>query len=325
MAARQGRAMRFDLTDPDLAHLLRWVQHGVVSRRQIEELGGRESDIRRMVRRRELTAAHPGVYVNHTGQLTRAQREWVAVQSAWPAALTDDSALPRPKSSAIHIAVHLGRTIAVPRFVVPHRTARLDEIVDWRAGPPQVQLEHALINVMSDHLVKEDVAAAFEVLTATAFTRRTSPQWLLAALAARPRVTGRAMIQAMTEDLRDGVCSVLERGYRDRVERPHGLPRARRQVRSSATGRATDQDVRYEQYGLVVELNGRTWHDNPRAWDADAKRDLAELAVSDLLTARVTYGLVFREPCQTAAWIGEVLQKLGWQGELRPCPRCPAR
>src|SRR5215210_3810747 len=82
-----GPTMRFDLSHPDLDHLLRWVQHGVVARRQIEELGGRESDIRRMVRRRELTPVTPGVYVNHTGQLTRAQREWVAVRSAWPAAL----------------------------------------------------------------------------------------------------------------------------------------------------------------------------------------------------------------------------------------------
>jgi hypothetical protein len=317
--------MRFDLTDPDLAHLLQWVQHGVVSRRQIEELGGQESDIRRMVRRKELNAAHPGVYVNHTGELTRAQREWVAVQSAWPAALTNDSALPKPTSSAIHIAVHLGRTVVVPRFVVPHRTANLDDLVDWRAGPPTVQLEHALINTMSDHLAKEDVAAAFAALTATAFTRRTTPEWLLAALASRSRVGGRAMIKTMTEDLRDGVCSVLERGYRHRVERPHGLPHARRQARSSATGNATDQDVRYEQYGVVVELNGRTWHDNPRAWDADAKRDLAELAVSELLTARVTYGLVFGEQCQTARWIAEILRRQGWRGEFLRCPRCPPR
>lgn len=317
--------MRFDLTHPELAHLLKWVQHGVVSRRQIERLGGSESDIRRMIRRRELTSVHPGVYVNHSGELTRAQREWVGVQSAWPAALTNDTALPKPASPAIHVAVHLGRTVVVPRFVVPHRTANLDRLVDWRAGPPTVQLEHALINVMSAHLKEDDVAAAFAALTATAFTRRITPEWLLAALASQPRVAGRAMIRAMTEDLRDGVCSVLERGYRHRVERPHGLPSARRQARSSATGKATDQDVRYEQYGVIVELNGRTWHDNPRAWDADAKRDLAELAVSELLTARVTYGLVFRDQCQTARWIADVLRRRGWHGECRRCPRCRPR
>ena len=83
--------------------------------------------------------------------------------------------------------------------------------------------------------------------------------------------------------------------------------------------------MRYEQYGVIVELNGRTWHDNPRAWDADAKRDLAELAVSELLTARVTYGLVFRDQCQTARWIADVLRRRGWRGECRRCPRCRPR
>jgi hypothetical protein len=209
--------MRFDLTHPELAHLLKWVQHGVVSRRQIERLGGSESDIRRMIRRRELTSVHPGVYVNHSGELTRAQREWVGVQSAWPAALTNDTALPKPASPAIHVAVHLGRTVVVPRFVVPHRTANLDRLVDWRAGPPTVQLEHALINVMSAHLKDDDVAAAFAALTATAFTRRTTPRWLLVALASRPRVVGRAMIRAMTEDLRRRLL-----GTRARLSLPGG-------------------------------------------------------------------------------------------------------
>lgn len=315
--------MRFDLTNPDLEHLMRWVQHGVVARRQIEEFGGRESDIRRMVRRRELATVHPGVYVNHTGTLTRQQREWVAVLSAWPAALTNQSALPRPAGSAIHIAVHLGRTVAVPPFVVPHRTANLNDLVDWRAGPPTVQLEHALINVMAGHVRAEDVAAAFAVLTTTAFSRRTTPDWILAALATRQRVTGRETIKGMVEDLRDGACSVLERGYIHRVERPHGLPRGHRQVTSRATGSRTDQDVHYERYGLIVELNGREIHDNPRAWDDDALRDLAELATSDALTARVTYGLVFREQCRTGAWIASILGRRGWTGPFRRCPRCP--
>ncbi|KAA1424349.1 hypothetical protein F0U47_18515 [Nocardioides antri] len=313
------------MTDPDLDHLLRWVQQGVVSRRQIEGMGGRHSDIRRMIRRRELTSVHPGVYVNHTGRLTRGQREWAAVLAAWPAALTDDSALPRPTSPAIHIAVHPGRTLEVPPFVVPHRTAHLDDLVDWRAGPPTVQLEHALVNVMSQHLRRQDVEGAYAALTSTAFTRRTTPDRVISTLGSRARVAGRALITEMAQDLRDGACSVLERGYLHRVERPHGLPRADRQVRSTATGSATYQDVRYSRYGLIIELDGRGYHDNPKAWDDDARRDLAGLASSEVLTARVTYGLVFREQCRTAVWIATILGRRGWGGELRRCPECPPR
>ena len=316
--------MRFDLSDPDLDHLLRWVQQGVVSRRQIEDFGGKESDIRRMVRRRELAPVHPGVYVTHTGSLSRRQREWVAVLTAWPAALTNDSALPRPMSTAIHIAVHLGRDVKVPRFVVPHRTANLDELVDWRAGPPTVQLDHALINVMSSQVKRDDVAAAYAALTANVFTRLTTPESLLNALEARPRVAARSTIVGLIEDLRDGLCSVLERGYVYRVERPHGLPRGRRQARSHAAGKPTDHDVRYDRYGVIVELDGRAFHDSARARDVDAGRDLAELATAERLTARVTYGLVFREQCHTARWIAQILRRQGWRGEFRRCPRCPA-
>jgi len=240
-------------------------------------------------------------------------------------ALTDDSALPGPSTSAIHIAVHLGRTVTVPGFVVPHRTANLDDLVDWRAGPPTVRLEHALIDVMSAHIVSEDVAAAFAALTDTAFSRLTTPSRLITALGGRQRVAGRSLIEALVIDLRDGACSVLERGYLHRVERAHGLPRAERQRRSRATGSATDQDVRYEKYGLIVELDGRAVHDNAQAWDNDARRDLAELATSELMTARVTYGLVFCEQCQTARWIAEVLRRQGWRGEFRRCPQCPPR
>ena len=51
----------------ELEHLLTRVQDGVVSRRQLRELGARDHDIVRLVRRRDLVAVHPGVYVAHTG------------------------------------------------------------------------------------------------------------------------------------------------------------------------------------------------------------------------------------------------------------------
>jgi hypothetical protein len=186
-----------------------------------------------------------------------------------------------------------------------------------------VALEHALVNVMSGHCKGQDVASAYAALTAAAHSRLTTPDRLLEALARRERVARRPTIQAMIEDLRDGACSVLERGYLHRVERPHGLPRADRQRTSYAMGARTDRDVTYSSYGLVVELDGREIHDNARSWDDDARRDLAELATSDLTTARVTYGLVFREQCATARWIAEILRRQGWRGELVRCPLCP--
>lgn len=119
-----------------------------------------------------------------------------------------------------------------------------------------------------------------------------------------------------------GADSVLERGYLHGVEGRHGLPRGIRQRRSDSTGQRTLQDVRYDTYGTIVELDGRETHDTAAARDADATRDLAELAVTGDVTLRLTYGQVYRDRCRTAALVARVLQSRGWQGELQPCPEC---
>lgn len=313
--------MPVDLTHPDLAHLLGWVQDGVVARRQLLDAGATDRDIRRMVRHRELTRAHPGVYVNHTGPLSYEQRQWVALLAAWPAALTGASALPgRP--AVIEVAIDHGRKLQMPRGSVARRTARLREKVRAGSCPPRVQVEHAIIDVMARHITRGDVAEAFAQLTRTCFDRRTTPDRIGSVLADRERVAGRRVIEGLLADLRDGACSVLERGYLHLVERAHGLPGGRRQARSAATGAPTDKDVRYDDYGVIVELDGRAYHDSAHARDADARRDLAERAASDTTTLRVTYGLVFDDPCRTAAWVAEVLRRRGWSGEPRDCPAC---
>lgn len=314
--------MPIDLSHPDLAHLLRWVQDGVLARRQILEAGGTDADIARMVRRRELALVHRGVYVNHTGPLTYAQREWVAVFAAWPAALGGESAIPGRRPGVIEVAVDHGRRVQPPSRVRVRRTARLAAKVRPGSLPPRVEPEHALIEVMSRYVGADNVAGAFTVLADACFTRETSPARILQALESWPRVPCRATIQSLVRDVRDGACSVLERGYLHRVERAHGLPPGRRQVRSMATGRRTVRDVTYEDFATVVELDGLLGHSTTRDRDRDSRRDLAEAAVSDTVTLRVTYGLVFDDPCATASRIGLVLQRRGWNGVVAPCAAC---
>ncbi|GAB2972287.1 hypothetical protein [Nocardioides montaniterrae] len=310
------------MTNQRLLDFYRSTQCGVLARRQLVEAGLDDDDIARMLRRRELCRVHRGVYVDHTGPLARRQREWAAVLAAWPAALSHESAVPGLTSDRIHLAIGLHRSVAPMRGVRLHATAGFDERVDRSSAPPRVRPHHAVVDVMTDRIRAGDVAGAYAALTTATF-RGTSADRVERALASRARVPGRALIAGMLEDLRTGACSVLERGYLQQVERAHGLPAADRQRASTATGRRTVQDVRYERFGLVVELDGRGFHDNPRARDADARRDLAELAVDDARSARVTYGLVFNEACRTAGWIAQVLRRGGWTGALRRCPECP--
>jgi hypothetical protein len=305
-------------------HLLTWVQDGVVARRQILGAGGTDRDISRLLRRRELTQVCRGVYVNHSGRLTWTQRQWAGVLAFWPAALAHVSALPDPPTAVLHVAVAPGRNLRpLPRIVV-HRTPDFDKRAELDRSPPAIRLEHALIDVICDDLGREDVPAAFAALARVCATRRTSPERIQRTLASRRRVTGRHTLEAMLDDVRDGACSVLERGYLHRVERAHGLPVGARQTHSTATGGTTYQDVRYREQGVIVELDGRAFHDSPFDRDRDALRDLAELSRSGLVTTRVTYGLVYGDACRTARLIADLLRQRGWRGRLRACPKCPA-
>jgi hypothetical protein len=119
----------------ELDHLLTRVQDGVVSRSQILAIGGSDGDIARMIRRRELVVVHPGVYVNHTGQLSRAQQEWAAVLYYWPAALCHESALPKPsRTGPVHVAVDARRHRRALSNVTLQRVARTRSST-WRHPP----------------------------------------------------------------------------------------------------------------------------------------------------------------------------------------------
>jgi hypothetical protein len=234
------------------------------------------------------------------------------------------SALPDPPPAVIHIAVAPGRNLRPLQRIILHRTPDFETRAELHRSPPAIRLEHAMIDVIADDLGRRQVREAFAVLARICSTRRTSPERILQTLAVRQRVTGRATLEAMLADLRDGACSVLERGYLHRVERAHGLPAGERQTHSTATGHSTYQDVRYRKQGVVVELDGRAFHDSADERDRDALRDLAELSRSGLVTTRVTYGLVYGDACRTASLIADLLRQRGWRGRPRCCPNCPA-
>lgn len=127
------------------------LQDGVVSRKQLIELGALPHEIARMVRRRDLIRVHRGVFVNHTGPLLRIQREWSAVLAVWPAALTRGSALPgADHSDAVHVAVTASRTPARVEGVVVHRTPDFESRVVWVTSPPRVRVEHAAIDLAAE-------------------------------------------------------------------------------------------------------------------------------------------------------------------------------
>lgn len=302
-------------------------QAGVVARRQLLAAGLADHDIRRLVRRRELMTVHPGVFVDHTGELTWLQRAWAGVLYAWPSALCGESAMRaaegpgrrQDRETVITVAVHHERKVRSQPQLWIERRRDLDDMVLWNLGPPRFRYEDAALDVSLEAATDLDAVAA---LAAACGSRRTTATRLEAALATRERARRRRWIGAVLHDIAEGTCSVLEHGYLVRVERPHGLPSGRRQARATASGGTIYRDL--EIGDLVVELDGRLFHDSATARDRDLERDL-DASVGRFSTVRLGWGQVFDRPCATAGKVGQVLRGHGWTGAVKACgPACTA-
>jgi hypothetical protein len=315
------------MADRHLEELLS-LQEGVISRRQAHALGLKPHDIARRLRRRDWVRLLPGVFLNHTGEPTWLQRAWAGVLLYWPAALSHTSALrayagPGSRrhegTDPIHVCVATGRNMTpVPGYQV-HRVTGLDEHVRWNLAPPRVSIEHAAVTVAADAASEFDAIA---VLADACQSRRTTARRLLVHAESRSRLRRRSFLVEVLSDIAAGACSVLEHGYLHRVERRHGLPTPRRQAGGTSRRGPLWRDVDYPEYGLVVELDGRLFHDTVGARDRDLDRDLdAAVDVGD--TVRIGWGQVFDRGCWTAGRIGVLLQRRGWSGSPRKCgPDC---
>ncbi|AXE39714.1 hypothetical protein JS278_02576 [Acidipropionibacterium virtanenii] len=115
-----------------------------------------------------------------------------------------------------------------------------------------------------------------------------------------------------------GAQSSMEVRYLRDVEKAHGLPRGVRQ-KSVVAHKFTD--VIYEQYKLVMELDGLVGHfgegENHDTW-----RD-SELLLRGIESMRFGWADVTVRPCEVAAMVAWVLQVRGWDGQMQLCPSCP--
>ncbi len=304
-------------------------QSGVFTRQQALDHGTTRIEFARAVRRGEQVRIHPRVYVGHNGPLCWLERAWAAVLWADPVGLWGASALRAYQQrdltarddEAIHVLTDRDRRLAAPAGVVLHRSAHAHERIQINLSPPRVRYEHTVLDLAES--AGDDLAAIAAVADACG-SRRTTAVRLAEVLESRPWAHRRVWLARVLDDVHWGTCSVLEHGYLSLVERPHGLPEGRRQASARLGNRAMWRDVQYEDWGFLVELDGRLGHTGTRDRIRDLNRDLGALAQQDLTTARLGYGQVFGTGCRTAARIGEVLQRLGWAGEVTPCPKCGA-
>lgn len=304
-------------------------QDGVVSRAQLVDAGCEPHDLERMIRRKELFVALPGVYVDHNGPRSWQQRAWIAVLSCWPSALAGASAL-RAESgpglrgfndaAAIEVAVDVARTVRDKPDVRVRRMAGLEARSRWNASPPRVRYEEAVLDVVAGLTREWDV---IDACSAAVRGRCTTAERLSRALEARHRFPRRTWLVRVLADVAAGTASVLEHGYLHRVERAHGLPAADRQRKDRVAGARIYRDAPYPAYDLDVELDGRLDHSALPDRDRDLERDL-DSALHERRSIRLGWGQVYDRPCRTAAQVARLLAIGGWEGSPTPCsPSCP--
>lgn len=268
---------------------------GVLSRRQLRQLG-----VHRDVVRRAVHAGHWTAYGNQTVALqnrllTQQEHWWRAVWEVGieVAAIDGVSALlcaglSGYSDEAVHISVlHWHRT-GQPFGTTIHKVIRrtTDEIVP--VGLPRVRTPIAAVRAAQ--WARSDRQAAL-LLAMTVQQRLARPDQLAAAHTASPGRRRRAFIKRIISDVASGAQSLGELDFAA-ICRRRGLPEPDRQVlRHGPRGRVY-LDVRWSHLGLVVEIDGSQHRlglalaqDNLRQNDATLSGDV--VLRMDLLGLRV--------------------------------------
>ena len=306
---------------PQCLRLLRR-QRGVIASWQAEpaDLEPRRMEV--LVRHGRWQRLYYGVYASFTGEPPRDAVLWAAVLRAGPLAIlshetaAEVDGLLDKRSKLLHVTIPASQRVRPIAGFAIHRSERILEARDPCLLPPRTMIEETVIDLIQDATSLDDVVS----LLARACQRRlTFPVLIMQRVEMRAKVRWRADMLHVLGDVADGVHSPLEYRYLKDVERAHGLPTAKRQAHAVRGGRGIRRDVLYQDYGVVVELDGKASHGERRL--DDNRRDNAASA-RGLITLRYGWPDVTERACETALEVGETLRGRGWPGPLRPCRRC---
>jgi very-short-patch-repair endonuclease len=235
------------------------VQDGVVSRRQLRLVGIDHDDIRREVESGRWVARGTQTIGLHRGVPSVLARRWSAIWETGAAigVLDGVSALQHAgltgyQDDEVHLSVvHNHNTRPLPGVRI-HKVIRriAGEVVT--VGVPRTRPEVAAIRAA--HWARSNRQAAL-LLIMPVQQRLTTPVRLVAAQRLIRGRTRRALIRNVVRDIAFGVQSLGELDFAA-LCRARGLPEPMRQVvRQGPRGRIY-LDVRWDDHGLVVEIDG---------------------------------------------------------------------
>ncbi len=267
-----------------------------------------------------------GVYATFTGPVHREARLWAALRRAGPGAMLSHQTaaevhgLTDKPSAKIHIIVPANRRPAQQgpiRGLVIHRSnqSRPARLPEWEL--PRTRIEDTVLDLVATARTFDE---AYSWISRALSEKLVTVGMLREALGTRSRIRWRVWLTEALADAEEGAYFPLERRYARDVERAHGLPQAERQARRIIVGRTHYKDNWYAEYGVCVELDGPTYHQNERV-QHDKRRDNLNLAVDAAQTYRFDPVDVTERACESAAMVAATLRRRGWQGQPRPCRR----
>lgn len=293
-------------------------QDGVLTREQVLALGLSRAVLQRLCDQGTWHRMARGVVWTRTGDPT-----WPALARAGTLLGGDHARLgpeasghvwrlrPEPTTVDVLVPYATPRTVTGPwRFVRERAGCRSGSVGD----PPRL----TAVDTVLDLTAHADDGEVVALVTRAVQQRLTTTDQLREGLAGRPRHSTRALLDSLLVDVANGVESGLELRYLRDVERAHGLPTGtRNQYRGGLRYRS---DVRYDDFAVLVELDGRLGHEGSGRF-RDYRRDNA-FALQSLVTLRYGWYDVVDLPCHVAAQVAAVLHSRGWDGVPSRCHRC---
>jgi hypothetical protein len=299
-------------------------QLGVVSRTQILDAGLSRAFITARLDRGSWQRMFPGVYAAFSGEPARAAVLWAALLHAGPGAMLSHQTaaeldhLTDASSSRIHLTVPGYRRVRSRPELSIHYSVRSARALHPARTPPRTRIEETVLDLWESAGSLDD---AVSWVTRGLGRRLTTQAKLRQAADARSRLRRRLLLAELLSPNAVGQHSILEHRYVRDVERPHHLPVGTRQAPAGRGSRTEYRDTLYEEYGLIVELDGRLAHPGDTRW-ADIARDNAA-AAAGLTTLRYGWLPVTGTPCQVATEVAKLLAAHGYT-EARPCSlSCP--
>jgi hypothetical protein len=298
------------------------IQSDIVSREQILGHGLTQHVLDRLVRTQSWRRLCPGLYLTVPTAPSFDALAWGGILLGGPRSRLGPDAsghlwqLTERAPEVVDVLVPAGRTLADRehwRFIRERPTARSDRC---RGNPPRLGPEDTVLDLSAQQTEGQVIG----LVTRAVGSRLTTAARLQKHLDQRSRHRHRVLLRDLLAVVTEGAESPLEVKYVRIVERPHGLPRGDRQ--SSRAGLHYLSDVRYDEFALLVELDGKLNHDGEGRF-RDMKRDNRH-ALLDELTLRYGWFDVTHRPCTVAFEVHTVLRRRGYDRPFLRCRNCRA-